>query len=668
MGRLFFAAMMLAGTAWVNAGEKATPPVPMQTAEIVAMKFAPAEGWGLRVSGPAGQSRLEGRKLAFDFTQGATSIGIAPIDRTLLGTPREFRIRVRGKAAGHPLRLRIATHFMTFEKVIGELDANGEVTTGAPPGEGWKWFGGENDGRLHGPMRIVGLFLDRGETADRGELEPVEIRTKAAYPANRACVLLAELRDGPEGKRFVAAARSMLDQEVEGAVSWTVCDWGGDVLAEAKQKLTIPPGGEPIETGIPLPAGDRPFVEAEAKLEIEGQMVSAVQAYQVAPVGAREIAGMNPASFFGMGLYLNRYPAGELMDRAARTARDAGVRWSREDFHWGRIEAKKGQLDWRYYDQLVATAKKNGISIYGLLGGWAPYTKPYSDEGIEDYCRWAEATVAHYRNDIQHWEVWNEPNIFFWQGPKEMYAQLLKRAYAAIKKGNPDALVLGCSTAGIDSNFIRKTMDLGAPFDVLTIHPYRSKLDDRGFIADLRKVGELVRRPDGKLREVWITEMGWATHVPHNSLGQDFQPNTQRQQAQYIARAYIDALASGVSPNISWYDFRNDGTDPIYFEHNMGIMTRDFAPKPAYRAFATMTSVLEGAKVDKQLDLGPGLVACRFTRNDGSAVTAVWSVDRDRPLEAAGTRAIDLMGNQAPAKDGRLRLVLKQWQPVFIVE
>ncbi len=128
-------------------------------------------------------------------------------------------------------------------------------------------------------------------------------------------------------------------------------------------------------------------------------------------------------------------------------------------------------------------------------------------------------------------------------------------------------------------------MDLGGPFDILTIHPYRGVLDDRAFIGDLKKVADLVKRPDGTLRQVWITEMGWATHTPHNSDGAwTFQPNTQRRQAQLLARSYIDAIASGVSPNISWYDFRNDGDDPLNFEHNMGIITRDFAPKPACRA------------------------------------------------------------------------------------
>ncbi len=45
----------------------------MDSSSYVAMKFDPAEGWSMRTTGNAGQSKLDGRKLRFDFTKGATS-------------------------------------------------------------------------------------------------------------------------------------------------------------------------------------------------------------------------------------------------------------------------------------------------------------------------------------------------------------------------------------------------------------------------------------------------------------------------------------------------------------------------------------------------------------------------------------------------------------------
>ena len=63
------------------------------------------------------------------------------------------------------------------------------------------------------------------------------------------------------------------------------------------------------------------------------------------------------------------------------------------------------------------------------------------------------------------------PNIFFWEGPKELYPLLVKKCYAAIKEEDPEAQVLAISTSGIERKFIARVLEAGAPFDVLGIHP-----------------------------------------------------------------------------------------------------------------------------------------------------------------------------------------------------
>ncbi len=192
----------------------------------------------------------------------------------------------------------------------------------------------------------------------------------------------------------------------------------------------------------------------------------------------------------GMGLYLGRLD-GEARERSARMAREAGVKWTREDFSWARVEPRKGHFEWSYYDRLLEVARRNGITVYAIVGYWAPWTKPYTDEGIDDYVRFLKELAKHYGKDVEQWEIWNEPNIFFWQGPKELYATLLSKSYAAVKEVDPSAQVLGLSTAGIDYRFIKDMLARKAPFDVLTIHPYRGTLDDRAFIDDLKRVSDL---------------------------------------------------------------------------------------------------------------------------------------------------------------------------------
>jgi hypothetical protein len=652
-------------------------PTPTQTVQYTAFRFAPAERWGLRPGGDHGESKLDGGKLAFDFTRGVRYLALDPLDQSFLGRPVELRLHLRGEAPGHPLVLHLATHFMVFERLLGEISGPGEheIVVPFPPGKEWRWFGGENDGGLHGPLRLASLVLNAENRKDRGSVELLDIQVKTEFPADRACLLLAEYQ--PKDNTFVATARSLLPNPVDHAkLVWALRDWDGATVGQGVKDLRLPAQAEPCRIAVDVPAGTREFVEAQFELQVEGQKIAPAAACYVAPVAGTEDGKPDPTSPWGMGLYLYRYPNTPQglaeMDRAAELAARAGVKWSREEFNWARIEGRKGEYDWSFYDRLVATAKRHGIGVYGLLAYWSDWTKPYTQEGIDDYCRFAAAAAERYRGDIQSWEIWNEPNIFFWQGPKDLYATLLKQAHDAIKKANAKAQVLGCSTAGVDVAFIKRTLELHGPFDVLTIHPYRAELIDPGFIDDLQKAADLVKPATGPARPVWITEMGWTTSAVFPWAGQDFRPVGERQQAQLLARSYLDALASGVDPNISWYDFRDDGEDPFNFECHMGIVTRDFHPKPAYRAFATLTRLLGGKHFDGPVEAGRGVVAFRFTGEPGTTVVALWSPDGELnatlPATGAG-RLVNLMGasRKLEVRDGKVTVRAAAGQPVFVV-
>ena len=654
-------------------------PVATETADYPAFRFAPTERWSLQGGDRAGENRLDGGKLSYHFTPGIRRLVVAPPEQSLLGRPVAFRVRLRGQAPGQTLRLQLSTHFMAFERTLGEVAGAGEheYVVPAPPGEGWRFFDGENDGLLHGPLRVYGLLLDPGKPDGRGELEFEEIGIKAEYPANRACVLVAEHR-ASDGK-FVAVVRSLLPRPADGTLAWTLRDWDGTVVGRGTRDVRVPAAAAPLEMVVDAPpesdAATREFAEADFTLTIAGQKTLRAAACRVAPLAAGGSATRDPASPFGMGLYLYRFqndPQGLAeMDRAAELAARAGVKWTREEFNWARIERRKGQCDWTFYDRMVATAAKHGISVYGLLAYWADWTKPYTQEGQDDYCRFAASAAERYRDSVRHWEVWNEPNIFFWQGPKDQYVQLLKQAHAAIRQASPGAQVLGCSVAGVDTDFIKRTVQQGGPFDVLTIHPYRAELNDAAFVDDLRQTAALVRPVDGPARPVWITEMGWPTPAENPWIGQDLQPASLRRQAELLVRSYVDALASGVCPNISWYDFRNDGDDPFNAEFNMGIATHDFRPKPAYRAFATLTRLLSGKRCSGRIEAGRDVVAFRFAGKEGTTI-ALWNPSGELhavlPLAGKAVR-VNLMGasRALEVRDGQATVTAAAGQPVFVV-
>jgi xylan 1,4-beta-xylosidase len=120
--------------------------------------------------------------------------------------------------------------------------------------------------------------------------------------------------------------------------------------------------------------------------------------------------------------------------------------------------------------------------------GWAYPPKDYGKWGELVY-QWAQHCAQKYgkeRADSWYWEVWNEPNIFYWQGTQEEYFKLYDYAVAGVKRALPNARVGGPASTGPASekaaeflkNFLTHcaegtnyaTGDKGAPLDFVSYH------------------------------------------------------------------------------------------------------------------------------------------------------------------------------------------------------
>lgn len=578
---------------------------------------------------------------------------------SLFGKPREFALKVRGGEPGNIVRVTIGSHFQSFDRAVGVLNGTDQTLTFSPPPEGWTHSGAAEDDISY-PIRILALTVERGSAPPKAvRIEMAGLWCATTVPRAEPVTLLARMVGANEqGNRRMLKAQclawNLLGDNLTGRVFTIARDWQGKEIKKDESIRTFPANGlrnEVLwEAAVPVSLN---FAEIEFRFEAEGVKPAVSLATYTKPLDTKGDIALRPESPWGMGVYLYRYGSPEEMDKAASAAAAAGVKWSREEFSWAGIEPTQGQYSFDFYDNVVNTANRHGISVYGLLSYWSNWTQAYTEEGIDDFCVWARAVVRHFKDRVKHWEIYNEPNIFFWNGPKELYPVLMERCYAAIKVEDPKATVLAISTAGIDRKFIRQCLDAKAPFDILTIHPYRSKLIDRGFMQELRETAELVGG-----RPVWITEMGWPTHVD----GVD-----QRTQAQMLARSYLSAIASGACQNISWYDFRNDGNDPFYNESNFGVLYSDMAPKPAYRALASVCRLLPSGKPRLLDDFGKDVLVLEMGKS-----LAVWAPAKEATLKFSagkGTfRIINLMGEELnPPRDGKEYILnLQPGSPVFL--
>ena len=134
--------------------------------------------------------------------------------------------------------------------------------------------------------------------------------------------------------------------------------------------------------------------------------------------------------------------------------------------------------DWRIVDRIFDTYKERGLKPYAQIGfmpqalsvkpdpyqhEWRPglpYNKVYTGwaHPPKDYTKWGELVYQWVKHNVErygaaeverwYWEVWNEPNIAYWQSTPEEFNKLHDYAVDAVRRALPTARVGGPDTAG----------------------------------------------------------------------------------------------------------------------------------------------------------------------------------------------------------------------------
>ncbi len=185
---------------------------------------------------------------------------------------------------------------------------------------------------------------------------------------------------------------------------------------------------------------------------------------------------------------------------------------------WGSTDAYtvnaagRAVYNWKILDRIFDTYKNAGVVPYVEIGfmpkalsthpepyhsrwpkgplftGWAYPPKSYHRWGELIY-RWVRHEVHRYgKQNVERWdwEVWNEPDIGYWQGSEQQYEKLYDFTAAAVKRALPEARVGGPATTGPASphaaKFLRDllthcargrnyaTGKTGAPLDFISFH------------------------------------------------------------------------------------------------------------------------------------------------------------------------------------------------------
>lgn len=301
------------------------------------------------------------------------------------------------------------------------------------------------------------------------------------------------------------------------------------------------------------------------------------------------------------------------IQRSLQLVREMGADTIVEFFPWAYIEGQPGRYDWSQADKIIRHAHNQGLRVIarmGMVPHWARAdvagdfsTLNYlPDESFEDFAAFVAAFAARYADVVGHIIIWNEPNLAFEWGYRQVdpaaYVRLLQAVHAPLKAAHPSVQILAAALAptlepsgsehGLnDLIYLERMYQAGAApyFDALAVHTYGftdppqaepgpEELNFRR--AEL--LHEIMLRYDDPAKPVYITESGW-------------NDNTRWTKAVRPAQrvAYTIESFAWAEEHWPWLDqlciwaFRYPAPTHSYPD-NFTLVTPEFQLKPIYYA------------------------------------------------------------------------------------
>lgn len=316
-----------------------------------------------------------------------------------------------------------------------------------------------------------------------------------------------------------------------------------------------------------------------------------------------------------------------------------GIKVVRRGFLWSNVEKEKGVYDFSRYEKLVTDCEARGIRVMACLAlGNKLYPHVKDDEGRAAYVKYAVAAVEKFKGRNVLWELWNEPNVMtFWGkhgkvGNSEQYAEeytnLVKAVVPAMKKADPDCIILGGSVSNLWTKsyewqqycFARGMLKTG--IDVWSVHPYGLKAPEDAIPA-YAKVRQLMKDAGGPVMTMLNSERGFTTIGKGEGEGDivGIQSLRGEYQAWHVVRQFIVDQLEDMKLTI-WYEW--GGKD------GFALLKPDGTESQAFKATKVLIDTLRGYTLDQRLPTDqPRDFVVRYKDDKGRAKLVVWTAPPD---------------------------------------
>jgi hypothetical protein len=299
-----------------------------------------------------------------------------------------------------------------------------------------------------------------------------------------------------------------------------------------------------------------------------------------------------------------------------------GVKVTRVDVLWNDVartrpangaDPRDPAYRWSRYDQVVDGLTARGIAVIFNVyrapmwanGGRGPAWVTMDPSIFGDFMaalarRYDGVTpdeAGRVHGPVEMFQPWNEPNLAGFLQPQyrgttsasaELYAGLLRAAYASVKAAQPGAWVIaaGLGPSGTDRppgstsfrTFARDLAAFGPQVDAFAQHLYTAiGPADSLSIPSYRRLDEVIAELD-RVRPglpILITEFGWTTLA----TPQRESHVSEEAQATYLRQA-VELLAANARVRLAvWFNLQDNAL------WTSGLRRADLSPKPSWDVF-----------------------------------------------------------------------------------
>jgi len=420
---------------------------------------------------------------------------------------------------------------------------------------------------------------------------------------------------------------------------------------------------------------------------------------QQQPATAQEDAKVFVPAFFKGWPYTPSFGVQMINFNSLDKAVEADNYWIRYNgLEWSKIQPNNAsEWNWAAVAELeedLVEASAAGMEIILIIRStptWAQkipgyYCGPMKPGNISDFAAFMRKVVAKYTAkpyNVKYFEIWNEPDVppienleqsqwgcwgdaqapYFGGG---YYAEMLKQVYPAIKSVNPNAqvmlggLLLDCdprqpgttgycanATAAKPPTFFQGILANGGGnyFDAVSFHGHAQ------YSTNLSAIQSEARFPNwkangglmvGKLDYIdeLLSEYNLVKPIFMTEAGLQYLDDTptsafEQAKADYVPFLFSRNLARNIT-GTTWFSFAGNWRFVGLLDYD------DFTPLPAYNAYDTITTALDGAAYNKDLNLGAGIIGFEFRK-----VTRIWTLFS----EDGGQKSINTPPNITAAYD-----------------